>query len=103
MIDLADNQDILNEILAQDIDADGLCDYVEEVIMTDPYAADTDGDGVNDGDEDLDEDGLTNKEEITYFTNPLCADTDEDGLLDGEELNTYKTDPNKQEIGRAHV
>ena len=43
--------------------------------------ADTDGDGLKDG------------EEVTkYKTDPLKADTDADGLKDGEEVTRYSTD-----------
>ncbi|MHA2202006.1 MAG: PKD domain-containing protein, partial [Candidatus Thorarchaeota archaeon] len=49
---------------------------------TDPLNADTDGDGLRDGDEDLNQDGsLTSGE-----TNPTIADTDMDGIDDGIEL-----------------
>ncbi len=44
--------------------------------------ADTDGDGLTDGDE------LN-----TYGTNPGVADTDGDGLTDGDEVNVHGTDP----------
>ncbi|MCD4796518.1 MAG: OmpA family protein [Candidatus Cloacimonetes bacterium] len=75
-----------------DNDSDGLDDYVEtntgefinaDSTGTDPNAADTDMDGVNDYDEVL-----------TYHTNPVTVDSDSDGLSDGDEINNYKTDPN---------
>ena len=40
---------------------------------TDPLVADTDGDGLDDGDE------------ITLGTNPLVQDTDGDGIIDSKE------------------
>lgn len=44
---------------------------------------------------DTDGDGLTDGEEVnTYGTNPNNADSDADGLSDGDEVNTYGTDPN---------
>src|SRR5690606_27119735 len=49
---------------------------------TDPLDADTDDDGLLDG-EEVD----------TYGTDPLDADTDDDGLTDGDEVDTYGTDP----------
>jgi len=67
--------------------------------------ADTDEDGLSDGDEinihntnpllvDTDNDGLSDWDEINkYKTNPNVADTDGDGLKDGEEVNNYKTNP----------
>jgi outer membrane protein OmpA-like peptidoglycan-associated protein len=51
---------------------------------TDPLKADTDGDGLTDGDEVL-----------KYTTNPLKVDTDGDALNDGEEVQKYHTDPLK--------
>jgi outer membrane protein OmpA-like peptidoglycan-associated protein len=88
-----------------DKDKDGLgkCDEIK--IGTDPNNPDTDGDGLNDGEEfltyktnplqvDTDLDGLSDADEVkSTKTNPLIADTDSDGLNDAEELNKYKTDP----------
>jgi outer membrane protein OmpA-like peptidoglycan-associated protein len=68
----------------RDSDHDGLMNDEEESLGTDPENPDTDGDGLNDG-----------QEVNTTKTNPLKADTDSDGLKDGEEVNNYKTDPNK--------
>lgn len=77
-----------------DTDGDGLNDYYEVFgTFTDSTKADTNDDGVYDGDEDLDEDGLTSLEEFENKTNPSIADTDGDGLNDGNEVNTYGTDP----------
>lgn len=67
-----------------DKDGDGLFNKEEKLIGTDKKNPDTDGDGLNDGDE-----------VNTYMTNPLKADSDGDGLTDAEELNTHSTDPNK--------
>ncbi|MEO2064276.1 MAG: hypothetical protein ABGW97_14925 [Christiangramia sp.] len=89
-----------------DADSDGLTDFEEAILGTDPENPDTDYDGINDGEEfhkntdplnacdpdadnahcDQDGDGLTNSEEISAGTDPLQADTDGDGLEDGEEL-----------------
>ena len=65
-----------------DTDGDGLSDLEETSYGTDPYDADTDADGLNDGDELL-----------IYFSDPLVSDTDSDGLTDGEEVSTYGSDP----------
>ena len=87
----------------KDNDGIGKCDEVK--IGTDPKNPDTDGDGLNDGEEyltiktdplkvDTDGEGLSDFEEVkTTMTNPLLADTDGDGLNDAEEVNQYKTDP----------
>lgn len=77
-----DNLSLLNEFLLgcrpdlADTDADGLRDGDES--STDPLSSDTDGDGLSDSTETL--------------TNPLLADTDGDGLKDGGELRRG-TDP----------
>ena len=63
---------------------------------TDPLNADTDGDGLSDGDEvclhrtnplraDSDGDGLADMRELGLGTDPMSPDTDGDGLLDGWE------------------
>jgi outer membrane protein OmpA-like peptidoglycan-associated protein len=90
-----------------DVDNDGLERCDEEKLGTDPNKADTDGDGLLDGEEvmkyktnpldpDTDKDGLKDGEEVmTYKTDPNKADTDGDGLKDGEEVMKYKTDPLK--------
>ncbi|MDT8325362.1 MAG: OmpA family protein, partial [Bacteroidota bacterium] len=49
---------------------------------SDPRARDTDGDGLEDGDE-----------VHIHKTDPASADSDGDGLSDGEEVLKYKTDP----------
>ncbi|MCL2048306.1 MAG: VWA domain-containing protein [Defluviitaleaceae bacterium] len=103
-----------------DTDNDGLYDWHEELIGTDPENPDTDGDGLPDGYEvfvsftdpllwdsvgdgisdgtsdgtrDSDGDGLTNYEEFILGTNPNSQDTDGDGLTDYEEVHIYGTDP----------
>jgi outer membrane protein OmpA-like peptidoglycan-associated protein len=67
-----------------DPDKDGLSNKEEKQLGTDPHNADTDGDGLTDG-----------EEVHQYHTNPLKADSDGDGLSDGDEVNKYKTNPNK--------
>ena len=64
-----------------DTDGDGLYDFEEDDLGTDPLDADTDGDGLTDGEEVL-----------VHETDPLDADTDGDGLSDGDEV-TNGTDP----------
>lgn len=64
-----------------DPDGDGLTTTQEQALGTDPLKADTDGDGLSDGDE-----------VNTYLTNPLLADSDADGQSDSLEI-TAGTDP----------
>jgi hypothetical protein len=65
-----------------DADADNIADALEWDLGLDPGNADTDGDGVADGDEIS-----------IYTTDPLAWDTDGDGISDGEELFGIRTDP----------
>jgi hypothetical protein len=53
---------------ALDEDDDGLNDLQEAFFGTDPHKADTDGNGIQDGDEDFDQDGIVNKDEPTIFS-----------------------------------
>jgi hypothetical protein len=64
-----------------DDDGDGLTNAREAEVGTDPALADTDEDGLTDGEEVL-----------TYGTDPLRSDTDGDGVLDGDEV-AQGTDP----------
>lgn len=65
-----------------DCDSDGLPDQHELAVWeTDPNLADTDGDGINDG------------EEVARGTNPNKTDTDGDGFSDKAEIDAG-TDPN---------
>lgn len=69
---------------AADADNDGLTALQEFIKFTNPFVADTDGDGLLDG------------EEVTGGkTSPLKVDTDGDGLSDGLEVKTHLTDPTK--------
>ncbi len=78
----SDCDGLLGNGCANDSDGDGLLDDDEIAIGTDPLDADSDDDGVSDGqepqlDEDSDGDGLINA---------LDPDSDNDGLYDGTEL-----------------
>ena len=94
----ADDDGILDG--TEDADHDGVLDAGE----TDPWSADTDGDGLDDADElaagtnprvtDTDGDGLLDGAEVhTHGTNPLATDTDGDTLSDAREVNSTGTDP----------
>ena len=76
-----------------DSDGDGLEDYLERMVGYDPTSQDTDNDGILDGEEDLDNDGLCNINELNLGTDIFSEDSDCDGLKDGEEVCTYGTDP----------
>ncbi len=87
-----------------DDDRDGLRNFEESRLGTNPTNPDTDEDGLSDGQEvrkfktdplnaDSDGDRIKDGEEIfKYFTNPLKADTDGDGLDDADEI-FGNTDP----------
>lgn len=67
-----------------DPDGDGLTTAEETALGTDPAKADTDGDGMSDGQE-------------RDYTDPTNPDTDGDGTSDGDEEFIYGTDPNDPE------
>lgn len=100
-------------IPTNDCDEDGLDNSGEAFYGTDPANPDTDGDGINDGDEviglsnptdacdpninalgtnDCDQDGLNNDGETLAGTDNNNPDTDSDGINDGDEVNAG-TDP----------
>ncbi|MBA3450392.1 MAG: hypothetical protein H0T18_04185 [Chloroflexia bacterium] len=64
-----------------DADEDGLNVDQEAELNTDPALADTDEDGLTDG-----------QEALEIGTAPLAPDTDDDGILDGDEI-AQGTDP----------
>ena len=78
-----------------------------DTYQTDPNNSDTDGDGLDDGDElnspnptdpnnsDTDGDNLSDGDELNSLnpTDPNDSDSDDDGLADGQEVETHQTDP----------
>jgi len=84
-----------------DSDDDGLNDGDELGAGTDPLNSDSDGDGILDGSDpdpntfnDADGDGLGDGMEVLLGTDPYDADSDNDGLLDGTEVDPATgTDP----------
>ena len=67
-----------------DDDSDGLPDVAELLLGSNPVVADTDGDGLLDGDEDKSQDGILTGTE----TDPTKFDTDGDGLSDKTEVDS---------------
>ncbi len=69
-------------ITVVDNDNDGLPNGLENRTCTDVYDADTDDDGISDGNEDINHNGIR---ELTE-TDPCSIDTDGDGIQDGTEM-----------------
>ncbi|MEO5716496.1 MAG: hypothetical protein ABIT37_23665 [Luteolibacter sp.] len=65
-----------------DSDGDDLTDAEENTLGSNPYAADSDEDGISDQDEF-----------ILYHTNPMLPDSDGDGVSDWDEIMVNFTNP----------
>jgi hypothetical protein len=68
-----------------DPDDDGLSNWGEWRARTKPRKADSDRDGIGDGEEDRDGDRLDNASEAGLGTDPRRRDSDRDGVADGDE------------------
>lgn len=69
--------DGIGNICDLDNDNDGLSDiYEATVTLTNHLSADSDGDGISDGDEDFDMDGRSNLGELSLGSNPVQPDLD---------------------------
>ncbi len=98
---------ITTDPLDFDMDQDGISNINEVAYGTDMNLADSDFDGLTDGDEvyihstdpadaDSDNDGLLDGGEVELKTNPHLADGDMDGIWDSEELQ-LATNPMKKD------
>lgn len=87
-----------------DPDGDGLDNLGEFQQATEPHLADSDGDGVGDGDEvlihgsdphlvDSDGDSLPDGQEVSLGSDPSQSDPDGDSLSDAQELLVHFTNP----------
>lgn len=65
-----------------DLDNDGVFDFAEAKYGASSLTSDTDGDGINDG-----------QEIFTYNSNPASLDSDGDGLTDNYEVFTLGSNP----------
>ncbi|MHA1121500.1 MAG: hypothetical protein ACTSPC_01645 [Candidatus Heimdallarchaeota archaeon] len=98
IIYIADDLDSF-EVIGKDTDYDRLADFEETNIWTtDPFVADTDADGILDGDEvdywqDRDINPLFDFD-LDTFGNLLDVDSDDDTINDGDEVNFWGSDPN---------
>ena len=68
-------------VWSMDSDYDSIPDSIESITCTSSYDADTDDDGLSDGDEDTNKNGFVDADE----TNPCNSDSDNDGIQDGTE------------------
>jgi alpha-tubulin suppressor-like RCC1 family protein len=74
--------DSMGNLQLLDSDGDGILDVDEIIMGTNPFDADTDDDGLTDGQEDSNHNGIVD----LWETDPRKADTDGDGIQDGTEL-----------------
>ncbi|GAB4256141.1 MAG: hypothetical protein Kow0092_01950 [Deferrisomatales bacterium] len=88
-------------VTPRDTDGDGLPDTPEGWLGSDPLDADTDDDGITDGNEDRNGDGRV--EPAVGETDPLSPDTDGDGVFDGTEIGlTSPQDASATSLAAGH-
>ena len=75
-----------------DTDGDGMYDFAEIKIGSDPNDEDTDDDGLLDGDE-----------VFNYNSSPTLEDTDDDGFSDPYEVNVLGSDPSNPFPGPPYI
>ena len=75
-----------------DSDGDGVYDFAERRFGTNPFNADSDGDGIPDG-----------LEIFTHNSNPLSLDSDGDGFSDHYEVYVLKSDPSSALPGAPKI
>lgn len=80
-LSLSEDRVVRAQFVSGDCDGDGLPDSLENTTCTDPFDADTDDDGIQDGVEDANHNGIVDAAE----TDPCNIDTDGDGIQDGTE------------------
>lgn len=102
-----------------DSDNDGLTNAKEKELGTNPYSADSDGDGLPDKLEiertktdplkkDTDGDGINDGDELDLGLDPLKIDSKEDGIKDSDRTLTYSLDKSKlgvsmQIMGKGNI
>ncbi len=82
-----------------DSDCDALSDYIEESGCTDINIADTDQDGLADGEEDINNNGTVDPGE----TNPCDADTDDDGVNDDTDNCPCTANPDQDDMDNDDI
>ena len=93
-LSVANTLDLRVFVPEADFDSDGISNQWEfKLANLNPTLADSDGDGIADGQEDSDGDGLINLDEIAQGTKLDVNDTDSDGLSDGSEVHDHNTNP----------
>jgi outer membrane protein OmpA-like peptidoglycan-associated protein len=99
-VEVAEGSDPLDptddiDVVLRDPDGDGLITQLERQLGTDENDADSDDDGLTDGEEDANANGRVDTDPATgraMETSPTAFDSDGDGLGDGLELGLERAD-----------